>query len=58
MKKYKVNYYALTAGILLFIFALTFAKIIPGGETLQLILIILMFSLALISRFFKPKKKH
>ncbi|MFK5889228.1 MAG: hypothetical protein QM486_00680 [Flavobacteriaceae bacterium] len=58
MKRYKINYLALTSGLLLLIFALVFADIIPGGETLQYIIIIVSFTLSLISRFFKLKKKH
>jgi len=57
MKKYKVNYYALTAGILLFIFALVFAKIIPGGKILQYIIIVVMFAVVLITRFYSKKTK-
>jgi len=55
MKKYKVNYYALASGILLFIFALVFAKIIPGGETLQYVIIIVSFVLAMVARFYKKQ---
>jgi len=58
MKKYKINYFSLAAGVLLFVFALVFAKIIPGGQTLQYIIIIVMFALTLIARFFKLRKKY
>jgi len=58
MKRYKINYIALTSALLLLIFALVFAKIIPGGDTLKYIILILMTSIALISWFLKPKKKH
>jgi len=58
MKRYKINYFSLSGGILLFLYALVFAKIIPGGDTLKYIILILITSIALISWFIKPKKKR
>jgi len=57
MKRYKINYLSLTAAILLFIFALVFAKIIPGGKILQDIIIAVMFAVVLITRFYSKKTK-
>lgn len=56
MKKYKVNYPLLAAGVLLFIVALTFTEIIPGGETLRLVIMTIP-PLILVSNFYKKKNK-
>ena len=56
MKKFKINYLSLISAVLLLIFALVFAKIIPGGKTLQLVIIIVMFAILLFMRFFKKRK--
>jgi|FLOH01.1.fsa_nt_gi hypothetical protein len=58
MKKYKINFLSLVSAIFLFVFALVYAEIIPGGSTAQYVIVFLSSLLILINLSIKVFKKR